>query len=128
MEKVFFTCGPTQLYPTVSAHLIDGLKHNSFSLSHRGNQVMEYYDGAATGLRTLMNIPADYEIFFISSGTEGMERAIQNCVEKVSGHVVDGAFSRRWLTTSQQLGKKTENLTVPDGSVPDLTKAHFSKD
>lgn len=88
---------------------------------------MELYGTAVTGLRRLMSIPKDYEVFFISSGTEGMERVIQNCVEKVSGHIVDGSFSRRWQTVSEQLGKKTESLTVSEGHVPDFKKARFSK-
>ena len=127
MEPIFFTCGPTQLYPTVVGHMKAGFDSQFFSLSHRGSKVMECYGSAVAGLRTLMSIPADYEVFFISSGTEGMERVIQNCVNATSGHLINGAFSKRWLTTSQQLGKKTEDLTVPDGSVPDISKASFLK-
>ncbi len=126
MGKVFFTCGPTQLYPTVPAHLHAGLENKLFSISHRSEKAMQLYSTAVEGLRKLMSIPIDYEIFFVASGTEGMERVIQNCVAVTSGHVVCGAFSRRWMTMSQQLGKKTEQLSAPDGQIPDIRSNAFS--
>ena len=94
MKKIFFTPGPSQLYPTVISHIKNALKKNIMSISHRGKRFEELYETCASGIKKLLNIPQDYHIFFVASGTEAMERSIQNCVLKYSFHFVNGSFSK----------------------------------
>jgi phosphoserine aminotransferase len=126
--RTFFTVGPSQLYPTVKEHLREAIEADIPSISHRGAQFMEMYESVASGLKTLMGIPDDFHIFFLSSGTEGMERVIENCVGAKSAHVVYGSFSKRWMAASKSLGKATEEYTVPMGEIPSLSDTAFSED
>lgn len=106
MSKTFFTVGPSQLYPTVPAHIQEALEKNVGTISHRGKQFQEIYKHATDGLRTLIGIPSDFEILFLSSATEIWERIIENTVEHTSFHCVNGSFSKRFYEFSVELGKK----------------------
>jgi len=115
MTKIFFTPGPSQLYPTVSTHIEEALENNIVSISHRSKQFEELFSLTVMNIRKLMNIPENYHIFFLSSGTEAMERVIQNCVEKESLHFVNGSFSKRFYETAGELGKDAKKIEVEWG-------------
>src|SRR5258706_10220842 len=96
MKQIFFTPGPSQLYPTVTNHIAAGLKKNIPSISHRSQRFQDIFHDAVDGIKTLLAIPKNYNIVFVSSGTESMERIIENTVEKNCFHFVNGSFSTRW--------------------------------
>jgi phosphoserine aminotransferase len=105
MKKKYFTPGPSQVYPTVIKYFGTAFKNDIASISHRGKEFQKIYQDLTTGLKKLLNIPEDYHIFIVGSGTEAMERTIQNCVSKYSFHFVNGSFSKRFFATAQELGK-----------------------
>jgi len=115
MKKIFFTPGPSQLYPTVVEHFQRGFKENIPSLSHRGKQFQEIYQDLDNGLRKLLRVPKGYHIFIVGSGTEAMERTIQNCVGKYSFHFVNGSFSKRFFVTAKELGKNPKSIEANSG-------------
>ncbi len=120
MGKMFFTAGPSQLYPTVKQYISTALENDIPSLSHRSAAFEEIYAAAENGIRQLLNVPADYCLVFLSSATEAMERMLQNCVEQDSYHLVNGAFSQRFFTIARELGKTPAKLEAPWGSGFDL--------
>jgi phosphoserine aminotransferase len=93
------------VYPTVASHTKRALEDDIFSLNHRGSQFEKLYESVTTQLKQLLTIPEEYSIFFLSSGTEAMERIVQNTVEKNSFHIVTGTFGDRFYKTAQELGK-----------------------
>ncbi|MEM7041155.1 MAG: aminotransferase class V-fold PLP-dependent enzyme, partial [Bacteroidota bacterium] len=115
MKKVFFTPGPSQLYPTVEAHLAAALVDQVGSISHRSQAFMDIYAHAEKGLRELLGIPADYSLFFMSSANEAWERIAQNCVDKKSFHWVTGSFSKRFRTYVADYGKEAVGHKVEMG-------------
>lgn len=122
MKNIYFTVGPTQLYPTVKKHISYALENNITSISHRGNDFQELYLNTTTELRTLLNIPSTHNIYFVSSGTESMERVIQNTVIKDSFHFVNGSFSKRFYETAKELHKSPQVAEVPLGESFDFKK------
>jgi phosphoserine aminotransferase len=120
-KKLYFTVGPSELYPTVAQHMQTALEEKIGVISHRGKQFEEIYKSANDGIRTLLNIPTDYHIFFLSSATEIWERIIENCVENTSFHCVNGSFSKRFYEFSGELGKKAfvEKADFGKGFYPD---------
>ncbi len=122
MSKVFFTPGPAQLYPTVEQHLLTAIKENIGSLSHRGKAFQSIYQEVDTNLRALMNIPADFKIFFTGSATEIWERILQNTVTKNSTHFVNGSFSKKFYEFSKELGYNAQKFEV------DFGKGFYSAD
>jgi phosphoserine aminotransferase len=108
MSNLYFTVGPSQIYPSVKEHTLRALDEDIFSLNHRGAQFEALYQSVDSQLKQLLSIPSDYSLFFLSSGTEAMERIVQNTVRKKSFHVVTGTFGDRFYKTSQELGKSAE--------------------
>lgn len=128
MKRIFFTVGPSQLYPTVPAHIKTALRDYVPSISHRGKQFIDIYKKTTDCLRKLMGIPSEYHIFFLGSATEAMERIIQNTVESHSFHLVNGAFSKKFFTIASQLGKRTEKKEAPAGYGFDVKSIQIPKE
>ena len=109
MKKVFFTVGPTALYPQIKEYLAQGIEENIFSLPHRSKEFTDIIHNTVDELKKLLNIPDNFYIFFMSSGTECMERIIENLVEKSSFHFVNGYFAERFYNFALSL-KKTPHF------------------
>jgi phosphoserine aminotransferase len=105
MKNIYFTVGPSQIYPTVAAHTQQAIADDIFSLNHRGKEFEALYKSIDIQLKTLLSIPQDYSVFVLSSGTEAMERIVQNTVKSKSLHIVTGTFGDRMYQTAVELGK-----------------------
>ncbi|MFD2248252.1 aminotransferase class V-fold PLP-dependent enzyme [Pontibacter ruber] len=114
-NKVFFTPGPSELYPTVPRHMASAMENKIGSISHRSQQFKDIYAHAVSGLRQLLQLPDNYEVLFLSSANEIWERSIQNTVEQESFHLVNGSFSDRFYEIAQELGRKASKYEVPFG-------------
>lgn len=112
-NKIYFTPGPSELYPTVPQHVQTALQEKIGSISHRSKQFQELYAHAVAGLRQLLQLPDNYEVLFLASATEIWERAVQNTVQQETFHLVNGSFSARFFETSQELGLKAQKHEVP---------------
>lgn len=110
-----FTPGPSQLYFTVEDHMKIAFREGIPSLSHRSKKFGIIYRETVEGLRDLLSLPSDYQLYFTGSATEVWERTIQNLVEKKSFHLVNGSFSKRFFEIAQQLGKNPEKHEVTAG-------------
>ncbi len=122
MKNIYFTVGPSQLYPTTTKHFLKAVTTEVGSMNHRGPLFAQLFKDLETNLKKLLAVPADYKIFFLGSGTEGMERIIENTVEKTSFHFVNGAFSKKFYTIAQELKKQPLKHEVPMGEGFDITK------
>lgn len=103
------------------------LKLNIASISHRSTQFEEICRQTTTLLKKLLEIPPTYSIFFVSSGTEAMERTIENVVEKESFHFINGSFSKRFFDTACELRKKPKKIDVNLGEGFDFANITISK-
>ncbi len=111
-NQLFFTPGPSQLYPTIPQHLNNAMRENIGSISHRGKEFQMIFQETKERLSDVLNIPPNYEIFITSSATEIWERIIQNLISNNSHHFVNGSFSERFydFTTAYQL-KSTAQIS-----------------
>jgi len=119
-KKIFFTPGPSALYFTVEMHLKEALKQQVMEINHRSKQAEGYFQATVENLKALMNIPDDYEVFFLSSATEIWERQLQNLVMERSHHFCYGAFSQRFYNFANQLGLNPSQSLSDFGEIPDL--------
>jgi phosphoserine aminotransferase len=128
MRQVFFTPGPSQLYPTVGQHIQQALKHNIPSISHRSSYFVSMVEELRKNLKILLKVPDSYEIVFLSSGTEAMERIIESCVAYSTFHFIAGAFGRKFFEIAEELGKTAKEHVIDlksdlgDIEVPDTTE------
>jgi phosphoserine aminotransferase len=121
MQQIYFTPGPSQLYPTVRDHILQALEEDIPSLSHRSEKFHTIVKDTYDSLRELLDIPKDYQIFFTASATEAMERIIQNCVEEKSHHFVNGAFSKRFYQIALDLKKSSTQTVASTDHIFDFT-------
>lgn len=115
IPKINFTPGPSQLYFTVEDHVRKAFRDGVPSLSHRSKAFESISRDATDGLEQLLNIPENYHIVFTGSATEIWERIVQNLVEETSHHLVNGAFSKKFYETAQQLGRKATKTEAKPG-------------
>lgn len=127
MKKIYFTVGPSEVYPTLYKHLEKAIKRDIPSLSHRGSEFKELFKNTTTGLKKLLNIPAPFKIFFVSSALEGMERIIQGCCERVSFHIITGSFGKSWVNYASQLGKIAKTYTI-ENTVTEISDLEIPKE
>lgn len=123
MKKTFFTPGPTQIYPTIAASIQAGLHEYIASISHRSKEFENLFSQTVNNLRQLFAIPKEYSVFFVSSGTEAMERIIENCVETHSFHFINGSFSKRFYEIAGELKKKPSEVSAEYGEGFDILHA-----
>lgn len=120
MTNIHLTPGPTEIHPVAKEAIRDALHSDICSISHRSREFEELLINTETQLRTLLSIPKDYKVFFLSSGTESWERIIQNGVYKHSFHLINGSFSKRFFETAEELGKSPSFIEKPLGEGFDL--------
>jgi phosphoserine aminotransferase len=112
----FFTPGPSEPYPKLRSYLNDAIAQNIVSESHRSSAFKGIYQQTDAALRAIMHIPKEYQIVFMGSATEAMERVLQGVIKKRSHHFVYGAFSEKWFEIAQQLGKQPTAIKIAPGS------------
>lgn len=120
MKKVFFTVGPSQLYPTVPKHIKKALTEDIASISHRSEQFKQIYKAAVENIKNLLEVPDTHHIYFTASALEGMERTIQNTAKKYTFHFVNGSFSREFYQIATDLKKQALRFDAPNGEGFDI--------
>lgn len=115
MKNIFFTVGPSQLYPTVPEHINTALRDDILSLSHRSEKFKDINKTTQLNLRKLLNLPETHHIFYTGCALEAMERVIQNTVKKHVLHFVNGSFSREFFQAADDLKKKVIRIDAPNG-------------
>lgn len=119
-KQTFFTPGPAALYPTVDQHVRTAFEAQIPSISHRSKMFQDIYQQTYHNIRTMFKLPDDYAVLFTGSATEIWERTLQNCVEKESFHLVNGAFSKRFFDFAKLMGKTAHSHEVPFGEGFDM--------
>ena len=125
---VYFTVGPSQLHHSVPKSFAKILEQSFGSLGHRTSGFQKLFTETTDNLRNLLKIPTSHNIFFVSSGTESMERVIENTVEKTSLHFVNGSFSDKFYKTALELRKDSGKIEVPYGQSFEWKNIEIKKD
>lgn len=128
MKKIYFTVGPSQVYPTLYKHLQNAIKADIPSLNHRGAEFKALYKSVDQNLKKLLGVPQNYQIFFVSCALEGMERTILGGVDKTSFHIVTGSFGKSWAKYAEELGKKVIKVETKPGEGIELQNLSISKE
>jgi phosphoserine aminotransferase len=127
MKKKYFTVGPTEIADGIAEYYNDALENNLFSVSHRSKEFEEIYSNTVNSLKSLLNIPDDFYVFFLSSATECMERIVQNLVEKKSFHFINGFFAERFCDISKMLEKEADFIKSEYGKDFNISDADIDK-
>lgn len=127
MKQLFFTAGPSALFYTAEEHIKQALKEQVPSISHRSKAYEKISENTTDNLRELLNIPNEYHIFFTSSASEVWSLLIENCVEKESFHIVNGAFSRKFYDAALELNRTARMHEVAEGTCLSIEELDISE-
>ncbi len=100
----FLTPGPSALYPGVEDYTRAAYNEQMPSWSHRSAKFQQLYGECLKNLRSLLQLPDNFNIAFTGSATEVWERTLQSLVIEKSAHLVNGAFSSKFYEFAVALG------------------------
>ena len=118
----FFTVGPTQLHKNFSKHLNIALKKHIPSISHRSEDFKKNYLELIRNIKKLFQAPENYDVVFLGSATEFMERAIQNLSKEKTLHFVSGAFSERCYKFAKNTNREALKIEMENDDSFSLEK------
>jgi len=117
----FFSVGPSELHANISNHFNDFMSLQLGSISHRSEPFHKLYQRVDEQLKSLMDIPSEYAVFFSGSGSELWERIILNCSKQYTHHFVHGAFSHKFRQYANSLGRTTSSTEIAYGTSFDVS-------
>ena len=122
-RRIFnFAAGPATLPEEVLKQAADemlnwrGLGTSVMEISHRSKEFMEVYEEVVQDLRTLMNIPSNYEVLLLQGGGLGQNAAIPMNLMSLAkngpkaDYIVTGVWSDKSFKEAQKYG--TANLAA----------------
>lgn len=99
----YLTPGPTQIHPVAEIAIKQAFEEQIVCQSHRGGIFADVYANTVRHVRAVMEAPDDWYVFFLGSATEAMERLTQNCVERTSAHLINGAFGEKFYDNAKKI-------------------------
>lgn len=115
---ITFYPGPSKVYPQVEKYLSAAYQSGILSVNHRSEPFMALLKKTIDLMKSKLDIPADYEVYFCSSATECWEIIAQSLVASKSLHVYNGAFGEKWLEYTQKLKPAASGLSFDSNALP----------
>lgn len=125
---ITFYPGPSKVYPQVEQYLSDAYQSGMLSVNHRSDPFMSMLKEVIGQMKSKLDIPVGYEIYFCSSATECWEIIAQSLVSSKSLHVYNGAFGEKWLEYTQKLRPAATGLAFDANSLPNVAEIIADKE
>lgn len=116
---ISFYPGPSKVYPMVEQYLQDAYHSGVLSVNHRSDVFMELLQSTIEALKVKLDIPADYEVFFVSSATECWEIIAQSLITFSGLHIYNGAFGEKWFEYARKLKSAVNGFAFDFNTLPD---------
>jgi phosphoserine aminotransferase len=121
LKMYTFYPGPSKLYPEVEKYLHDAFQSGILQANHRSLAFMDMMQETIKLLHQKLEIPSNYEIYFVSSATECWEIISQSLVQEQSSHFFNGAFGEKWFEYSKKINPKNEAVLFDiDDVLPEI--------
>jgi phosphoserine aminotransferase len=133
-----FYPGPSQIYPQIAGYMQDAFDSGILLQNHRSEMGMALVKETTQRLYEKLNIPADYHIYFTTSGTECWEIISQSIPSENYVHYINGGFGEKWYEYSKKLALNNctsvqyeineilPDVEIKEGSVVCLTQNETS--
>ena len=103
-QSITFYPGPSKLYPQVEQFLVDAFQSGILSQNHRSSAFMALLEKCIYLTKQKLNIPQEYQVYFVSSATECWEIAAQSLLFDRSIFFYNGDFGKKWFQNSLKIG------------------------
>lgn len=101
-----FYPGPSQIYPEIAGFMQAAFDSGILMQNHRSERGMALVEETVRLLHEKLNIPADFKIYFTTSGTECWEIIEQSIPADRYVHFINGGFGKKWFEYSKKLATK----------------------
>ena len=108
---ISFYPGPSRVHDEIPKYVKDAYKHGIMSINHRSAAFVRMSEKTIGLLKTKLNIPKDYTIFYTSSATECWEIIAQSLITEKSYHIYNGAFGQKWFDYTKRLHPHAEGIS-----------------
>ncbi len=98
-----FYPGPSKIYPQIEGYMQDAFKSDILQMNHRSQAFMDVLKECIEQLKSKLNIPSEYTVYFTSSATECWEIISQSLVKNHALHYYNGAFGKKWAEYSSKI-------------------------
>jgi phosphoserine aminotransferase len=119
---ITFYPGPSKVYPQVQHYVNEAFESGLISANHRSEAFMKMLEETISGLKLKLNVPADYEVYFVSSATECWEIIAQSLISEGSLHIYNGAFGEKWMEYTHKLTGNARSLSFELNEEPEIGK------
>ncbi len=123
---ISFYPGPSRVYDDIPRYVRDGYRDGILSINHRSDEFMKISSRTIKLLKSKLNVPRDYTVFFTTSATECWEIIAQSLITKTSYHFYNGAFGEKWWEYTRRLTGNANPIAfdlnespVPGISIPE---------
>ncbi|CAG5069414.1 Phosphoserine aminotransferase [Dyadobacter sp. CECT 9623] len=117
---ITFYPGPSKVYPEVGQYLQEAFESGVISANHRSAAFMEMLAETISNLKLKLDVPADYEVYFVSSATECWEIIAQSLISVPSLHIYNGAFGEKWMEYTQKITSGASSFYFDHNALPEL--------
>ena len=117
---ITFYPGPSKVYDEVGHYLQEAFDSGVISANHRSSAFMQMLEDAIHNLKTKLNVPDEYEVYFVSSATECWEIIAENLISDASLHIYNGAFGEKWMEYTQKLTGSARSYSFETNNEPVL--------
>ncbi|TDE16876.1 alanine--glyoxylate aminotransferase family protein [Dyadobacter psychrotolerans] len=122
---ITFYPGPSKVYPQIEKYLQDAFHSGILSVNHRSDVFMEMLRSTIESVKAKLDIPADYEVYFVSSATECWEIIAQSLIGSSSLHIYNGAFGEKWLEYTAKIKPGAEGFSFGLNEAPDIEELNI---
>lgn len=106
---ITFYPGPSKVYPQVEQYISEAFASGLISSNHRSTGFMQLLEQTIADLKAKLDVPAGYEVYFVSSATECWEIIAQSLLIDSSLHIYNGAFGEKWMEYTHRISHRASD-------------------
>jgi len=125
---ISFYPGPSRVHDELPEWVKDACKQGIVSINHRSEEFMRLSERTIELLKSKLNIPADYTVFYTTSATECWEIIAQSVVKNKSYHFFSGAFGKKWFEYTKKLRDSAVDAPFPAKEAIDVNGMSITED
>lgn len=110
-----FAPGPSEIMSRVPEAAARAFESGLPGWSHRSPEFVAVVADLSRKLRAYLGLPDDFSVYYVASGSQGMDLCVRNLVRERCAGIDLGAFSRRFLDIAQAAGKTVHREVFAPG-------------
>lgn len=124
---ISFYPGPSRVHDEIPDYVQDAYDEGVLSINHRSDAFMKISEKTIRLLKSRLDIPGDYSIFYTTSATECWEIIAQSVMTDAGYHLYNGAFGKKWFEYTRRIRPAVKIFSFDQQEVIDVKKLKAGK-